>query len=117
MEVLIRNNNLKMEKSLVKVDKLQKTREYLLTELDENIYNNVSSINEDSVKKYLESMVNIKDEHGESHIEYIKNNNCFLIQYYINHRFYKGEVYEYKIIKGSIYYGCIDYFFEKGKIK
>ncbi|MBV7275047.1 hypothetical protein I6U48_19285 [Clostridium sp. PL3] len=116
MEVLIRNNNLKMEKSLVKVDKLQKTREYLLTELDDNIYKNVSVIDENSVKEYFVSMSKLDEKYEDSYIEYIKNNNCFLIQYYINHKFYKGELYEYKIANGLIYYGCIDYSFEKGGI-
>ena len=62
-------------------------------------------------------MVCPNDSYNESHIEYTKNNNCFSIQYYINHKFYKEELYEYKIVNGSMRYGCIDYSFEKGKIK
>lgn len=117
MEVLIRSNNLKFQSNVLKVDNLQKTREYLLTELDENIYMNVSSIDENAVKEYLNSIADFKGKYNDSYVEYVKNNNCFLIQYYINHKFYKEELYEYKIVNGEIFYGCIDYAFEQGGIK
>lgn len=117
MEVLIRDNNLKLQSNVIKVDKLQKTKEYLLTELDEKIHGNVSEIKKDNVRKYLDSTESFNVKYDENCIEYRKNDECFLIRYYINHKFYKEELYEYEIIDGSIFYGCMDYSFEQGGIK
>jgi hypothetical protein len=117
MEILIRSNNLKLQKNASKVDVLQKEREYLLTELDENICKNVSIISENEVKTYLSSISDFNVKYNDSCVKYIKNNNCFLVQYFINSKFYKEELYEYTIIDGSVFYGCIDYSFKQGGIK
>lgn len=117
MEVLIRRNDLKLQKNIMQVDNIQKSREYLLTELDDNIYKNVNCISEEEVKKFLNSTTDASIKYDDNLIKYINDSDCFLAEYYINHEFYKEELYQYKIINGSIFYGCIDYSYSKGEIK
>lgn len=117
MEVLIRNNDLKLQQNTMKVDIIQKPREFLLTQLDENIYESVSYISEEGVKEFFNTTTSTAIKYDDNLIKYINDSNCFLAEYYINHKFYKEELYEYKIINGSIFYGCIDYSYKKGGIK
>lgn len=117
MEFLKRENSIKMKKNILKVDKLQKYREYLLTELDENIYGNVNNITEEEIKNYLSSADGFSLIYDQCCIKYVKDKNYFLVQYYINNKFYKEEFYQYKVNDSSIIYGCIDYSYTKGVLK
>lgn len=117
MEFLRRENSIKMKKNILKVDKLQKYKEYLLTELDENIYGNVMNITEEEIKKYLTSTDSFSLTYDQCSVKYIKDKNYFLVQYYINNKFYKEEFYQYKVNGNSIIYGCIDYSYTKGVLK
>lgn len=117
MELLVRENSMKMKNNVVKVDKLQKYKEYLFTELDENIYGNVNNITEDDIKKYLDSISDFCLIYDQCCIKYVKDKNYFLVQYYINNRFCKEEFYQYKVEGNSIIYGCIDYSYVKGVLK
>lgn len=117
MEFLIKENSIKLQKNILKVDKSQKSKEYLLTELDEYIYVNVKDITEEDIKKFFSSLNDFTLIYEESCIKYNKEKDCFLIQYSINHKFYKEEFYEYKVNDAFITYGCIDYSFREGELK
>lgn len=117
MELLRRENSIKMNKNVLRVDKLQKYKEYLFTELDEHIYENVKNITDDEIKSYLSSIKDFSLTYDECCIKYNKDKNYFLVQYYVNHKFCKEEFYQYKVNGNYIVYGCIDYSYVKGVLK
>lgn len=109
-------NNLKFQKNSLKINTIQKYAEYLLTELDEYILANVSAITQDDIRVHFSSLYDFSISYEECNISYVPNKDCFLIEYYLNHKFYKEELYEYKIYNNSLIYRCIDYSFERGRI-
>jgi len=117
MEFLRRENSIKMNKNALKVDKLQKHKEYLFTELDEHIYGNVENVTEEEVKNYFSSIEEFSLTYDQCYIKYNKDKNYFLLQYYIDNKFFKEEFYQYKVNGNSILYGCIDYSYVKGVLR
>lgn len=117
MEFLRRENSIKMNKNALKVDKLQKYKEYLFTELDEHIYGNVNNVTEEEVKNYFSSIDEFSLTYDQCCIKYNKDKNYFLLQYYIDNKFCKEEFYQYKVNNNSTFYGCIDYSYVKGVLK
>ena len=117
MEFLRRENSVKMYKNTMRVDKSQKYKEYLFTELDEYICENVKDITEDDIKNYFDSAIDFELTYEQCKIKYNKDRNYFLVQYYINNKFYKEEFYQYKVRGKSIIYGCIDYSYLKEVLK
>lgn len=109
MEFLRRENSVNMYKNIMRVDKSQKYKEYLFTQLDGYICENVKGITEDDIKNYFHSLIDFKLTYENCTIKYDKDKNYFLVQYYINNEFYKEEFYQYKVRGNSIIYGCIDY--------
>lgn len=114
MEFLRRENSIKMKKNALKVDKTQKCKEYLLTELDEYIYENVNNVTEEDIKNYFSAVNGFSLTYEQCCVKYNKDKNYFLVEYYINNKFYKEEFYQYKVNGTSIIYGCIDYSYAKG---
>lgn len=117
MEILIKQNTERTANNILKVEEIQKIKEYILTELDQYIYENVENIGEEELKTFLNSLGNFQLSYEESTITYNKDRDCFLIQYYIDGKFYKEELYEYKVHGPSVIYGCINYSFDKGELK
>jgi hypothetical protein len=103
-----------MQKNVLKVEYAQKTKEYIFTLLDELLYTNVTNLTSDSIKAYLDSLSGTIVQYEDSHIEYNKSQNYFVVIYYKDGKFYKKELYQYKVENNSIFYTCIDYSFEKG---
>ncbi|MCT8976045.1 hypothetical protein N4T77_05485 [Clostridium sp. CX1] len=117
MEILIKQNVERTEKNILKVDKEQKHREYILTALDQHIYENIKNISEEEIKRFFNSLDNFSLSYEESTVQYNKDKDCFLVQYYLKGKFYKEELYEYRVDGSSVVYGCIDYSFLKGELK
>ncbi len=117
LEMLKRENNLKMEKNILKVEVTQKIKEYLFTDLDEFLYKNKADITNEGIKDYLKSTTDSSIQYEDSYIEYNKEKNYFLVVYYVNNKFYKEEFYEYRVKDKLIFYTCIDYSFKKGELK
>lgn len=116
-EYLIRKNSLNFQKYSLKVNGIQKQKEYLLTQLDQYIYKNINDITEDEIKKYFQDAQSFSLSYEQCYVTYFNSRNCFLLVYYLNNKFYKEELYEYKVVGDSVNYGCIDYSFKKGDIK
>ncbi|WPC44855.1 hypothetical protein [Clostridium sp. JS66] len=120
LEVLKRQNSLNMKKDVLKVDSTQKIKEYMLTDLDELLYKNVTVLTNDGIKSYLSSLISTRDsivticKYDNSCIEYNKDKDWFVVTYYVNNKFYKEEVYRYKVENNLIFYNYINYFFKKG---
>lgn len=120
LEVIKRQNNLNMEKNMLKVDPTQKIREYIFTELDELLYKNAVTLTNEGIKSYLSSVGSTTNsivqigKYDNSCIEYNKNKDWFVVTYYVNNKFYKEEVYRYKVENNLIFYNYINYFFKKG---
>ncbi len=114
LEVLKRENNLKMQKNILKVEYEQKTKEYIFTQLDEFLYKNVTNLTSDGIKAYLDSLSGTIVQYEDSHIEYNKSQNCLLVVYYKDGKFSKEELYQYRVENNSIFYTCIDYSFKEG---
>ncbi len=107
LEVLKRQNNLNMEKSVLKVDPTQKIKEYMLTELDELLYKDVTTLTNDEVKNYLSSKTGSIVQYDNSYIKY-DTNNYLVLMYNVNNKFCKEEHYQYKVENNFIFYRCID---------
>lgn len=119
LEVLKRQNNLSMERNVLKVECNQKIKEYMLTELDELLYKNVTSITDEGIRSYLNSMGDYTTEnhiveYDNSYIKYKKEKDYFVVMYYVNSEFYKKEFYKCKVENNLIFYNCIGYSFDKG---
>lgn len=117
MEVLRRQNSIRAREKALRIDRIQKYKEYLLTELDEYIYVNANDITEEDIKSYFNSIDDFSLTYNQCCIKYNKDSNCFLAQYYINNVFYKEEIYQYKVNGNSVIYGCTDYSYAKGVLK
>ncbi|MBC2580313.1 hypothetical protein [Clostridium sp. DJ247] len=117
MEFAKRDNTIKLRNNATKVDKLQKSREYLLNELDKYIHNNINNLSSEEIQNYFNASNDFKVIYEGSYIIYIKDKNCFLLKHYLNNKFCKEELYEYKITNKGLVYGCIDYSFKEGEIK
>ncbi|MEY7999438.1 hypothetical protein AB8U03_04360 [Clostridium sp. Mt-5] len=113
MEMNIRSNNLNDYKKCLQVDITEKYREYLLTELDKYMAENIP-YEEDNLKENICSMDNIKIYFEECYIYYDSNIDCFKAEYIFNGKFYKEETYEYELGKTGFVYSCVDYSFDKG---
>lgn len=117
MEFVKRDNAVKLQNNTIKVDKLQKSREYLLSRLDKYILNNINSLSNEEIQTYFSTLNDFKVVYEGSYIIYIKDKNYFLLRYYLNNKFCKEELYEYKVTSKGLVYGCIDYSFKEGEIK
>ncbi|WP_035774432.1 hypothetical protein [Clostridium carboxidivorans] len=106
-EVLIRQNNLSMEKKILKVDPTQKIREYMLTDLDELLYKDVKMITNDEIKNYLSSKTDSIVQYDNSCIKYDKD-DYLVVKYYVNNKFYKEEYYKCKVENNFIFYKFIN---------
>ncbi|NMM61390.1 hypothetical protein HBE96_01480 [Clostridium sp. P21] len=109
-----RENNLNMEKGVLKAECTQKVKEYIFTELDELLYKTVTNLTDDGLKEYLNSLSGPVVTYENSYVKYNKEENCFEVVYYVNSRFCREELYEYKVKNNSIFYNCIDCIFEEG---
>lgn len=117
MECLKTENSLKLQKIILKVDKLQKSKEYIFTELDDYICENIKYENEEDIKNYFNSSEDFKLTYEECIVNYNKDKNYFLVQYYSNNKFCKEEFYKYKLNGKSVIYSCIDYSYKEGVLK
>lgn len=113
---LQRSNTLKMKEYCCKVEPVQKTREYMLTDLNSLIYKNCTNMNDDSVKKYLSSISGNIVNYGYSHLKYNNTTNSFILVYYLGKKFYKEELYKYNIKNGNVFFNCLDYSFKEGEL-
>lgn len=113
MEMLRRSNNLAMSKNVVKVDLIEKHKEYLLTELNDYVHKNILNLTEEETRNYFTSLDDFKISYEGSYIVYDKKRDCFKGEYNINGKFYKKELYEYQVSNAVITCSCIDYSFEK----
>ncbi|MFL0196881.1 hypothetical protein ACJDU8_15125 [Clostridium sp. WILCCON 0269] len=113
MEMYIRSDNLDRHKEAFKTDITKKYKEYLLTELNQYICDNVS-YETTSLKEYMCSLDNFKIYFEGSYIYYDGSLDCFIIKYIFDGKFYKQETFEYEIRDKDIVYSCVDYSFEEG---
>jgi hypothetical protein len=113
MEMNIRSNVVDTYKQAFKVNVKDKYKEYLLTELNQYICENILC-NTTNIKEYMNSLDDFKIYFQESHVYYDKNIDCFIIEYVIDGTFYKQETFEYEIKDKDVIFSCIDYSFRKG---
>jgi hypothetical protein len=111
MEMNIRSNNLKSYNKCLEVDAIGRQREYLLTELNKYIIENIDCEGENP-KERMSFLGDVRLYFEECFIYYDKNADRFKAVYIFDGKFYKEEIYEYKFEKGKILYSCVDYSFD-----
>lgn len=113
MEMNVRSNNLNDYKKCLKMDVTEKYREYLLTELNRYLNENIS-FKEGKLNENMSSLNNLRIYFEECYIYYDEKNDCFKVEYVFNGKFYKEEVYEYQFGENGLVYSCVDYSLDEG---
>jgi len=109
METLVKSDVFYEYGSTFRIEGIQKQRETLITRLNSYI---VEKIDYDDDKDIREHMLGIEDfriYYGSSYVYYDRDNDVFKLEYIIDNKLYKEEIYEYAVEDGQIKYGCVDY--------
>lgn len=109
METLMKSNYLHDHKVSFKTDNIEKDREILITRLNEYVNKSVNYHNDEDISKYFSNLKDFRIYYENSYVYYDTNNNTFKLEYILNNKFYREEIYEYTVKDGKIKYGCIDY--------
>jgi len=117
MQILKRDNNIRLKKDINKLDLVQKYREYLLTDMDCFIYSNLQDISLDNIKKLFLNQGEKQIYYENSYIRYFKNKDAFYLCFYCNGRFYKEELYKYNVSDGNVSYITIGYSYKQGALE
>lgn len=109
METLVKSNNMSNYNSSFKVEDIQQSREKLLTKLNLYINESIEYKSDEDINKHFLNLKDFRIYYEKSYIYYDKDNDIFKLEYIVNNKPYREESYEYKIEKGQIKYGCINY--------
>ena len=98
-------------------NKLQESRENLLTGIDNLVIANVINKNIASIHTYLSALpLSFKIYYQNSYISYDNQTDKLYIDYYINGYYYKTEYYNYYMDSLVLKYKCCDISYVKGKV-
>jgi len=98
-------------------NKLQETRENLLTLIDNLVNTNVTTKDILSIHTYLSGLpLAFKIYYQNSYISYDKVIDKMYIDYYINVTYYKTEYYNYYMDNLVLKYRCCNISYVKGKV-
>jgi len=114
LQILKRENNIRVGKGLSRTDVVQRDREYLITGMDKYIYSNLNDISSENIKNLLNSYEKQKNYYGSSYIIYITEKDAFYLCFYSNGRFYREELYKYNVAEGKVFYVPVGYSYKEG---
>lgn len=111
METLVKSSVLYDYKNAFKVEDIQNQREMLITRLNLYIKEKVNYSKTEDIRNYFLSTDDFRIYYGNSYVFYDRENDLFKLEYIVENKVYKEEIYEYIVRDGYIEYGCIDYSF------
>ncbi|WP_053467036.1 hypothetical protein [Clostridium sp. L74] len=103
MENIKWQNSGKELKSLSKINRVQKDREYILSYIDKFFYENIENISSDNINEFIRSLDNNFKFTFNNTLAYFYNGNL-IIDYYKNKIFYKQEKYKISTKDSNIFY-------------
>ncbi|MGO5064861.1 MULTISPECIES: hypothetical protein [unclassified Clostridium] len=103
MENIKWQNSGKELKSLSKINRVQKDREYILSYIDKFFYENIENISSDNINEFIRSLDNNFKFTFNNTLAYFYNGDL-IIDYYKNKIFYKQEKYKISTKDANIFY-------------